>query len=202
MTVNISPLRSQAGFQSPGFLVGPTGDLTIEGNFISSQLVVNGISVLETEDSTPSLGSDIKNSSLTNLGVLNILEVRGDVSILDIADNTNISIVDGQVTVFSVTKGSIDNIAIGQVSAAEAAFTDIDADTLTLTASAVVPNLTTTTGTINTVNSSDITSTNITATDLTVDDIEVTNQPTQLNHATRKDYVDNRISALSIALGA
>lgn len=202
MTVNISPLRSQAGFQSPGFLVGPTGDLTIEGNFISSQLIVNGISVLETEDSTPSLGSDIKNSSLTNLGVLNILEVRGDVSILDIADNTNISIVDGQITVVSVTKGTLDNIAIGQVTAAEAAFTDIDADTLTLTASAVIPNLTTTTGTITTVNSSDITSTNITATDLTVDDIEITNQPTELNHATRKDYVDNRISALSIALGA
>ena len=75
MTVNISPLRSQAGFQSPGFLVSPTGDITIDGNFISSQLVVNGITILETEDSTVSLGTDIKNSSLTNLGVLNILDI-------------------------------------------------------------------------------------------------------------------------------
>jgi hypothetical protein len=187
MTVNISPLRSQAGFQSPGFLVSPTGDITIDGNFVSSQLIVNGITILETEDSTPSLGSDIKNSSLTNLGVLNILEVRGDVSIVDISDNTNISIVDGQITVSSVTKGSLDNIAIGQTSAAEAMFTDVDADNLTLTTTAIIPTLA---------------STDITSTDISADDIEITNQPTELNHATRKDYVDNRISALSIALGA
>lgn len=197
MTVNISPLRSQAGFQSPGFLVSPTGDITIDGNFVSSQLIVNGITVLETEDSTPSLGSDIKNSSLTNLGVLNILEVRGDVSIVDISDNTNISIVDGQITVSSVTKGSLDNIAIGQTSAAEAMFTDVDADNLTLTTAAIIPTLTTTAASVTTLASTDITSTDISA-----DDIEITNQPTELNHATRKDYVDNRISALSIALGA
>lgn len=197
MTVNISPLRSQAGFQSPGFLVTPNGDITIDGNFVSSQLIVNGITVLETEDSTPSLGSDIKNSSLTNLGVLNVLEVRGDVSILDIADNTNISIVDGQITVASVTKGTLDNIAIGQTTAAEAAFTDVDADNLTLTVAATIPTLTTTTASVTT-----LTSTDITSTDISVDDIEITNQPTELNHATRKDYVDNRISALSIALGA
>jgi hypothetical protein len=197
MTVNISPLRSQAGFQSPGFLVSPTGDITIDGNFVSSQLIVNGITVLETEDSTPSLGSDIKNSSLTNLGVLNILEVRGDVSIVDISDNTNISIVDGQITVSSVTKGSLDNIAIGQTSAAEAMFTDVDADNLTLTTTAIIPTLTTTAASVTTLASTDITSTDISA-----DDIEITNQPTELNHATRKDYVDNRISALSIALGA
>jgi hypothetical protein len=197
MTVNISPLRSQAGFQSPGFLVSPTGDITIDGNFISSQLVVNGITILETEDSTVSLGTDIKNSSLTNLGVLNILEVGGDVSIVDISDNTNISIVDGQITISSVAKGSLDNIAIGQTSAAEAAFTDIDADNLTLTTAATIPTLTTTTASITT-----LTATDITSTDISVDDIEITNQPTELNHATRKDYVDNRISALSIALGA
>ena len=197
MTVNISPLRSQAGFQSPGFLVSPTGDITIDGNFISSQLVVNGITILETEDSTVSLGTDIKNSSLTNLGVLNILEVGGDVSIVDISDNTNISIVDGQITISSVAKGSLDNIAIGQTSAAEAAFTDIDADNLTLTTAATIPTLTTTTASITT-----LTATDITSTDISADDIEITNQPTELNHATRKDYVDNRISALSIALGA
>jgi hypothetical protein len=197
MTVNISPLRSQAGFQSPGFLVSPTGDITIDGNFVSSQLIVNGITVLETEDSTPSLGSDIKNSSLTNLGVLNVLEVRGDVSVLDIADNANISIVDGQITVASVTKGSLDNIAIGQTTAVEAAFTDVDADNLTLTTAAIIPTLTTTAASVTTLASTDITSTDISA-----DDIEITNQPTELNHATRKDYVDNRVSALSIALGA
>lgn len=197
MTVTISPLRSQAGFQSPGFLVGPTGDVTIDGNFVSSQLIVNGILLLETEDSTPSLGSDIKNSSLTNLGVLNILEVNGDVSITDIADNINISIVDGLVTVNSTTKGAMDNIAIGQTTAAEANFTDINADNLTLTTALVTSSLTATTATVTTG-----TVTTLTTTDTSADNIEITDQPTQLNHATRKDYVDNRISALSIALGA
>jgi hypothetical protein len=197
MTVTISPLRSQAGFQSPGFLVGPTGDVTIDGNFVSSQLVVNGITVLETEDSTPSLGSDIKNSSLTNLGVLNILEVNGDVSITDIADNINISIVDGLVTVNSTTKGAMDNVAIGQTTAVEANFTDINADNLTLTTALATSSLTATTATVTTG-----TVTTLTTTDVSADNIEITDQPTQLNHATRKDYVDNRISALSIALGA
>lgn len=202
MTVTISPLRSQAGFQSPGFLVGPTGDVTIDGNFVSSQLVVNGITVLETEDSTPSLGSDIKNSSLTNLGVLNVLEVNGDVSITDIADNINISIVDGLVTINSTTKGALDNIAIGQTTAAEANFTDINADNLTLTTALVTSSLDATTATITTATVTTATVTTLTTTDISADNIEITDQPTQLNHATRKDYVDNRISALSIALGA
>lgn len=202
MTVTISPLRSQAGFQSPGFLVGPTGDVTIDGNFVSSQLIVNGITVLETEDSTPSLGSNIKNSSLTNLGVLNILEVTGDVSITDIADNINISIVDGLVTINSTTKGALDNVAIGQLTAAEANFTDINADNLTLTTSLVTSSLDATTATVTTATVATGTVTTLITTDTSADNIEIADQPTQLNHATRKDYVDNRISALSIALGA
>lgn len=203
MTVNISPLRSQAGFQSPGFLVSPTGDITIEGNFISSQMIVNGITILETEDSTPSLGSDIKNSSLTNLGVLNVLEVRGDVSILDIADNSNISIIDGLVSITSVEKGSLDNIAIGQTTPVEAAFTDVAANNITVSTeltvsdTATIDTLVVTTATVD-----DLTVTSIDATSIASDAVEIADQPTQLNHATRKDYVDNRISALSIALGA
>ena len=37
---------------------------------------------------------------------------------------------------------------------------------------------------------------------ITVGDLEITNQPTQDNHATRKDYVDAKISAFAIAFGA
>ena len=37
---------------------------------------------------------------------------------------------------------------------------------------------------------------------VTMGDLEITNTPTQNNHATRKDYVDARISAFAIAFGA
>jgi hypothetical protein len=37
---------------------------------------------------------------------------------------------------------------------------------------------------------------------IAVNDVTINNIPTELYHATRKDYVDSRISALSIALGA
>jgi hypothetical protein len=186
MTVNIAPLRSQAGFQSPGFFVSPTGNLTIEGEFVSSQLIVNGITILETEDSTPSLGSDIKNSSLTNLGVLAILEVQGDISIKDNLDNTNISIIDGVISIVSTTKGTLDNIAIGQTTPVEANITVLTADN----------------GTITTLSSTTILTQEIEAQEIESDDIVINNQPVELFHATRKDYVDNKISALSIALGA
>lgn len=37
---------------------------------------------------------------------------------------------------------------------------------------------------------------------ISLDNLEITNSPTQDNHATRKDYVDARISAFAIAFGA
>jgi hypothetical protein len=199
MTVNFSPLRSLRGFSSPGFVVSPTGDLsvsgdaTIIGSLEASELIINGISLLESEDSTVSLSTAIINSSLTTLGVLEKLEVDGDVYI-GISSTNFISIDNGTVVINSSEIGSMDNIAIGQNTPSNANFNEVAIGQIGNTGQLdIVGSLTVSdTATIATVNSVVI----------EVDDVTVNNTPTELYHATRKDYVDSRISALSIALGA
>ena len=179
MSVNFSPLKSNFGFSSPGFAVSNTGNLQAENLQIQGNATVNGtlyfniisningnddtlqpFSLLDTSDSTISLSPLIKNSSLTGLGVLNRLEVDGDVYI-GIASTNFLTIDNGRVVVNNINLGSIENSTIGLITPAGARFT---------------------------------TATMATAT--------ITNTPTLAGHATRKDYVDSRISALSIALGS
>jgi hypothetical protein len=200
MTVNFSPLRASYGFSSPGFLVSPTGnlsvsgDITVVGSLAADTLIVNGISLLESEDSSISLSTAITNSSLTSLGRLARLKVSGDVDITDNLDNINISIVDGTVTVLSTSTGSIDNISIGLTTPSDANFNNVNVGQLgnigqlEIIGSMTVSN----TATIASIDSLAI----------AVNDVTINNIPTELYHATRKDYVDSRISALSIALGA
>jgi hypothetical protein len=193
MTVNISPLRSQAGFQSPGFSVDATGQLVATGMNVSGDAVfenlsflVNGqpFSFLESEDSVISLSSDIRNSSLTGVGLLAQLEVENDINLADV-----ITIRDDVLTVNPLEGGSIDNVDIGRINPKDGFFLSLevgmdDSSGLLL----VKGNLIVTGSTqLDTVVS---------------DDVSVNNQPTQANHATRKDYVDARISAFAVAFGA
>jgi hypothetical protein len=222
MTVTVSPLKADAGFFSPGFSVSPEGDIFFSGTLSTTQqLIINGISLFETDDSTVSLSSDIRNSSLTNLGKLERLELKGNLEIVDLTDTLALSIINGTVIISSLTTGLLDNIDIGQTTPALGSFTTLDADIGTVTSlastTAVIDNLTVSQSTIteSTVTTITITSATIASatvasatvasaeiSELTSDNIEITQQPTELYHATRKDYVDNRISALSIALGA
>lgn len=171
MTVEYSPLKSNYGFSSPGFLVDNTGNVAIDNNInIDGDAIIAGtifaqnlqvgntgqtFNIIEDDDSTLTLSSAIKNSHLTNLGILEKLEVDGDVFI-GLASTSFLSIANGQVIINSIEVGTIDNIDIGQTTPGQAAF--------------------------------------VTATSTT--------QPTSLDHLTRKDYVDARISAFSIAFGA
>lgn len=78
----------------------------------------------------------------------------------------------------SSSVGSINNMSIGLTTPADAKFLDAEIDTATVSTSLTV------TGTIE------------------VEDLQINNLPTEVYHATRRDYVDNRISAFSIAFGA
>lgn len=171
MTVEYSPLKSNYGFSSPGFVVDQTGNVTLENNIIvAGNATVNGtlfaenvqfgnqetnFNIVDNDDSTFSLAKEITNSHLRNLGVLEKLEVDGDVYI-GIASTSFITIDNGTIIISSSEVGSLDNIEIGQNTPAEAAFTVATAST----------------------------------------------QPTETGHLTRKDYVDARITAFSIAFGA
>lgn len=219
MAATFQPLKSDYGFESPGFIVSPTGNVTISGelnipNEISAQQVfVQGIPLLENVDSTVSLANEIKNSNLSGLGILEKLEVDGDVYI-GIASTNFITIDNGTIVVTSQETGSLDNMEIGLNTPAEAAFLDVTigsgVDTKTLSVygtanidgSASITTATITTGTVTTLTSTTGSIDDLTTQDVTADDITINNTPTELFHSTRKDYVDNRITAFSIAFGA
>jgi hypothetical protein len=235
MPANFKPLRSTHGFQSPGFLVSPTGKITITSGetqvfndrvdindslYVSDQIYIDNVPLLDLSDPLVNkLNSAITESSLTRLDTLQELNVDGDVNIEDGSGNVNISIVSGMIEITSTTVGAIDNIDIGQSTPGNATFNIVDINstltvdgTVTLIAALNGPtgNITTvnsTTGNITTVNATTgnittINATELTLDEITVDDITINNTPVELYHATRKDYVDNRITAFSIAFGA
>lgn len=191
MTITFSPFKSDNGFSSPGFLVSPTGNITTSGQLSVDDLLINGVPILETDDSTVSLSTLIKNSSLTALGRLDFLNITGDLEVTDIDSNTNIEIVNGKVTITSTEVGNIDNINIGQTIAGQAAFTELTAADSNFDVA-----------TVNQLTATSATATDADINNLSSNNITINNQPTSLFHATRKDYVDNRTAALSIALGA
>lgn len=224
MAAIFQPLKSDYGFESPGFSVSPTGNVTIAGeltipNEISvQQIYVQGIPLLENVDSTVSLANEIKNSALTNLGVLEKLEVDGDVY-FGISSTNFLTIDNGTVVITSTETGSIDNIEIGMNTPANAAFLDVTVgeilnnknlvvngditvtDSATIT-TATITTASVTTGTVTTLNSNTGDITNLITEDIEADDITINNIPTAAFHSTRKDYVDTRITAFSIAFGA
>lgn len=182
MTVEYTPLKSNYGFSSPGFSVDESGNVSINnivisgntsilnnisvgGNAVVDGVVIaqnlqigttgNSFNIIDDDDSTITLSQSIKNSHLTNLGILEKLEVDGDISV-GLSSTNFLSITNGQIIINSIGIGTIDNIDLGQTTPRQAAFT--------------------------------------TATSTT--------QPSASNHLTRKDYVDTKISAFSIAFGA
>jgi len=82
--------------------------------------------------------------------------------------------------------GSIDNFNIGETLPGTGAFTSIT----------VGPGAITAQGNLTVSGTSTMSSANITG------NISVSLAPTEINHVTRKDYVDARVSAFAIAFGA
>lgn len=219
MAATFQPLKSDYGFESPGFIVSPTGNVTINGeltvpNEISvEQIFVQGVPLLENLDSTISLANEIKNSNLSGLGILEKLEVDGDVYI-GIASTNFITIDNGTIVVTSQETGSLDNMDIGLNTPANADFLDVNIGTtgnnktlsvygtVTVDGSASITTATITTGAVTTLTSTTGTIADLSTDEIAADDITINNTPTELFHSTRKDYVDNRITAFSIAFGA
>lgn len=245
MTVNYRPLKSAYGFESPGFSVSATGQLTITSGgilefndrvdindslYVSTQIYIDNVPLLDlTDPLINKLSPLITESSLTKLDTLQELSVLGNVDIKDSLGNNNVIITNGNISVTSVTLGTIDNIEIGSITPADAYFNDLFVGslgnnkelnvqgTVVVSTSLDVPTitnttLTSTTGNITTVTATNVNTTNatvdsatidvISSQDITADDIIINNTPTTANQATRKDYVDNKISAFAIVFGA
>lgn len=219
MPISQKYLRSETGFESPGFVVDTGGNI----NFVGS-LKSNGVALL----SSTAIASGIVNSSLTTVGILTGLTVQGTTSIsagtVTVASTGSLSIssslpgrinninigtttpgtgtftnltVTGTAT-FSqsfltpapVSVGTIDNYNIGLTTKGSGAFT-------TLTANTAVTLAPTTLGSIDNVRIGQTTANTARFTT-----VSVTTVPTESTHATTKQYVDNKISAFAIALGS
>lgn len=199
MAVTFTPLSSQSGFKSPNFNVDPTGRLTLSADALfNNNITVTGtifantisfgdevrniriINNVETQDGiTYELSDEITLSNLRRLGVLDNLEVEGDV-FFGRSSTTYFQLDDGTLRLFSLERGGIQNVDIGTDAPGDAKFIHVD-----------IGDDDSTGGRLNVIGTVNVDG-----------DVNITNIPTDIDHATRKDYVDNRISAFSIAFGA
>jgi hypothetical protein len=198
MSIKYTPLESKSGFRSPGFFVNEAGDLTVDGNVlfnkqlnVAPDFTVNGILVIDASDSVPSLGPTIRNSNLSRLGILEKLDVDGDFTVAQ-GSTPYVSIVNGHVEINSVASvGSINNIDIGLTDPGDGNFKSVN----------IGPG--DSTGELTVQGNVGVTVDIIVGGDVSVSgDVLLTNSPTEINQATRKDYVDSRVTAFAIAFGA
>jgi len=198
MSIKYTPLESKSGFRSPGFSVNEVGDLTVDGSVLfNSQLnvapnfTVSGILVIDASDSVPSLGPSIRNSNLSRLGILEKLDVDGDFTVAQ-GSTPYVNIVNGHVEINSVAAvGSINNIDIGLIDPGDANFKSVN----------IGPG--DSTGELTVQGNVGVTADMVVGGDVSVTgDILLSNSPTEINQATRKDYVDSRVTAFAIAFGA
>lgn len=181
MSVNYIPLESKSGFRSPGFLVDESGNLTVTGAVSVSGSIdttgsfkINGIPIIDASDSVIGLDPVIQRAlGLRQLGSLDYLNIDGDFRISE-GSTPYFNVVNGHIEITSVSAvGSINNMDIGLRSPGDGNFKSLN------------------------VGPGDSQG------ELTVQgDVYITNPATLPSHAVRKDYVDARVAAFSIAFGA
>jgi hypothetical protein len=188
-----SKFQTDNGFASDAFNVDDAGNI-IGVSINVNTIKLGGDTLFQVGGSNQTLPSTITGSSLTSLGTLTALTVEG-----------NVTISDGQVLITSDTLGTLDNVDIGNTTPAAGTFTELTAtDSVSLTPTAVgaIDNIEIGLTTPAQAEFTEVTAADITVDELASDNVTVNLEPTNINHATRKDYVDRRIAAFSIAFGA
>lgn len=216
MAVTYNPFISKSGFKSEGFEVNTTGDVTAQDitalnlfttTIDTTTLKINGI---------PLFGGD--NSSTSTF------QIESDFIVSE-GSTPFLSIINGRVVITNRfdSVGSIDNVEIGANIPAAGTFTSIrtgelgvpvleSSTNLSLSAAnAIVFQINgTNKGRVDsngisvpvvntTINNTSIGATTPSTGSFT--SVTISNQPTLPSNATRKDYVDNQISAFAIAFG-
>lgn len=204
MSITQKPLHSELGFSSPGFKVDPSGNVNITGAF-----KINGVSI---SSSSGTLSSTYLYSSLTRVGTLSQLTVNGPTAL---SGGTLTVSSTGIISITSGTTGSLNNIIIGNNTAAAGTFTNLTANISTIT-SLTAPTLSTTsltatnltnTGTLN-INPTTLGAINHVNIGYTTPGtgkftkLTLTTDPSNTTDATTKKYVDTRATAMAIALGS
>lgn len=209
MSISQKSLRSESGFESPGFKVDTFGNVNIAGAF-----KINGVSI---SSSSGTLSSMYVYSSLTRVGTLSQLTVNGPTVL---SGGTLTVSSTGIISITSGTTGSLNNIIIGNNTAAAGTFTNLTANISTIT-SLTAPTLVTTSLNATNLNATNLTNTgtlNINPTTVGAinrvnigyttpgtgkfTNLTITTAPSNTTDATTKTYVDTRATAMAIALGS
>lgn len=216
MAVNYTPLKSEYGFESPNFTVSLSGNITandVVANDITANSILSSTNELTLENFVLA-GSNISTSNNTNISFLNDIEVSGMIVSMDLT-STNIRSTDSieiDSSIRVVIKNSPLNLnsyttlerndlepLVGDIifNSSESKINYYDSSWKSIGTGNLVINDTTITA---------ATDLNITIDpqgtgEVIVDDLKINNNPTETYHATRKDYVDKRITALAIAFG-
>ena len=187
MSVNYIPLESKSGFRSPGFSVDELGNLTVTGAVsvagsidTTGSFKINGIPIIDASDSIIGLDPIIEKAiGLRQLGTLDFLNIAGDLIISE-GSTPYFNVVNGHVEMTSVTSvGAINNMDIGLIEPGDGNFKSLNVGPGDSQGELTVQGDIYTTGFVS-----------------------IAAAPTEVSHATRKDYVDARISAFAIAFGA
>lgn len=196
MSITFKPFESKSGFSSPGFFVDPAGNVNVKSITITAEggpseesiitvdnVIIRGTQLVQGgEDSSYiAFGDGITGSNLQRLGILENLNVNGDLQIIN--GSSIINVLDSIVEISSENTGKIDNIEIGMNVPASANFLSVNIGPGDSTGELTVQG-------------------NATFDNVSTDNVTIENQPTAVNQATRKDYVDSRITAFAIAFGA
>ena len=189
MTINYVPFESKSGFVSPGFSVDNSGN--IEAGAIVGTTIDAQVTSLQTNLSVQTI--DVQQIILNGLpfggGSSNTAQIDGDLIVSE-GSTPYLAIINGQVSISSRTLGSINNASIGLTTPAAGSFT-------TLTANSDVTLDPTSVGQIDNVAIGATTAQTGRFTSITLID-----EATTASQVPTKRYVDGRISALAIALGA
>jgi hypothetical protein len=195
MSITFKPFESKSGFLSPGFSVDPLGNVIVKSITVNTDdvgeesiitvdnIIIRGTQLVQGgEDSSfIAFGDGITGSNLQRLGILENLNVNGDIRLVN--GSSIINVLDGIVEVISENTGKIDNVEIGMITPASANFLSVNIGPGDSTGELTVQG-------------------NSTFDNVSTDNVTIENQPTAINQATRKDYVDSRITAFAIAFGA
>lgn len=200
-TVTFNPFVSKSGFKSEGFAVDAAGNLTAN-NINSEDIVASSIDTSVIKLNGVTLFGSEGDSSAPN-----VFDITGDFIVSE-GSTPYLSVINGQVVInnrFDST-GKIDNVDIGSITPAEGTFIVVNtpilenATGIDLTINGTTVAQITSAGIVDTsINNTSIGST--TASTGAFTSVTINDQPTGPSSATRKDYVDNQITAFSIAFG-